>query len=104
MLPEVARRGLAVFADVFCEEGVFTVAETRRILEAAAAHGLKVRLHADELCTTGGAELAGALGARSADHLVFASPAGMAAMARAGTVATLLPSAGSLCSRFASGK
>jgi imidazolonepropionase len=93
MLPEVARRSLAVFADVFCEEGVFTVEETRRILEAATAHGLKVRLHADELCTTGGAELAGALGARSADHLVFASAAGMAAMARAGTVATLLPSA-----------
>jgi imidazolonepropionase len=93
MLPEVARRGIAVFADVFCEEGVFTVPETRRILEAATAHGLKVRLHADELCTTGGAELAGALGARSADHLVFASAAGMAAMARAGTVATLLPSA-----------
>jgi imidazolonepropionase len=93
MLPEVARRGLAVFADVFCEQGVFTVEESRRILTAARAHGLKLRIHADELGHTGGAELAAELGALSADHLVFASPAGMAAMARAGTVATLLPAA-----------
>jgi imidazolonepropionase len=93
MLPEVARRGLAVFADVFCEQGVFTVGESRRILQAAAGHGLKLRIHADELGDTGGAALAGELGARSADHLVFASAAGMEAMARAGTVATLLPSA-----------
>jgi imidazolonepropionase len=93
MIPEVARRRLAVFADVFCEAGVFTVEESRRILEAARAHGMKLRVHADELGHTGGAEMAAALGARSADHLVFASEAGMAAMARAGTVATLLPSA-----------
>jgi imidazolonepropionase len=93
MVPEVARRGLAVFADVFCEQGVFTVEESRRILQAAAAHGLKLRIHADELGDTGGAVLAGALGARSADHLVFASGAGMDALSRAGTVATLLPSA-----------
>jgi imidazolonepropionase len=93
MIPEVARRGLAVFADVFCEEGVFTVPESRRILEAAREHGLALRVHADELGHTGGAELAAELGAHSADHLVFASPAGMEAMARAGTVATLLPSA-----------
>ena len=93
MIPEVARRGLAVFADVFCEQGVFSVPESRRILECARAHGLQLRVHADELGHTGGAELAAELGARSADHLVFASPAGMEAMARAGTVATLLPSA-----------
>lgn len=93
MLPEVARRRLAVFADVFCEQGVFTVEESRRILEAARAHGLKLRVHADELGHTGGAEMAAELGALSADHLVFASRAGMEAMARAGTVATLLPSA-----------
>ena len=93
MIPEVARRGLAVFADVFCEQGVFTVEESRRILAAARAHGLKLRVHADELGHTGGAELAAELGALSADHLVFASRAGMEAMARAGTVATLLPSA-----------
>src|SRR5687768_10216817 len=58
MIPEVARRGLAVFADVFCEEGVFTVEESREILTAAQAHGLAMRVHADELTWTGGAELA----------------------------------------------
>ena len=93
MIPEVARRGLATFADVFCEEGVFTVAESRRILETARAAGLALRIHADELAWTGGAELAGALGARSADHLLFVSDAGMSALATAGCAATLLPSA-----------
>jgi imidazolonepropionase len=93
MIPEVAGRGLASFADVFCEEGVFTVAESRRILEAARAAGLALRIHADELGWTGGAELAGALGARSADHLLFVSDAGMAALAGAACAATLLPSA-----------
>ena len=62
MIPAVAERGLAVFADVFCEEGVFTVEESRRILLAARARGLKLRIHADELATTGGAELAGGAG------------------------------------------
>jgi imidazolonepropionase len=93
MIPEVTRRSLATFADVFCEEGVFTVGESRRILEAARANGLALRIHADELAWTGGAELAGALGARSADHLLFVSEAGMAALAGAGCAATLLPSA-----------
>jgi imidazolonepropionase len=93
MIPEVARRSLATFADVFCEEGVFTVAESRRVLEAARAAGLALRLHADELGWTGGAELAGALGARSADHLLFVSEAGMSALAASGCAATLLPSA-----------
>jgi imidazolonepropionase len=93
MIPAVAERGLAVFADVFCEEGVFTVLESRRVLLAARARGLKLRLHADELATTGGAELAGEIGARSADHLVFVSENGMAALAAASCVATLLPTA-----------
>jgi imidazolonepropionase len=93
MIPEVARRSLATFSDVFCEDGVFTVAESRRILEAARAAGLALRIHADELCWTGGAELAGALGARSADHLLFVSEAGMSALAASGCAATLLPSA-----------
>jgi imidazolonepropionase len=93
MIPEVARRGLAVFADVFCEPGVFSVDESRRILAAARAHGLKLRVHADELAPGGGAELAAELGARSADHLVHVSPAGMSALARSGCVATLLPAA-----------
>ncbi len=93
MIPAVAERGLAVFADVFCERGVFTVEESRRILLAAREHGMKLRIHADELATTGGAELAGELGARSADHLVFVSEAGMKALAEASCVATLLPTA-----------
>ncbi len=93
MIPEVARRGLAVFADVFCEEGVFTVDESRRILAAARDRGLKLRIHADELGDTGGAALAAELRARSADHLIYASEAGMRALAEAGCVATLLPSA-----------
>lgn len=93
MIPEVARRGLAVFCDVFCEEGVFTVAESRRILLAARAHGMKLRLHADELAGTGGAELAAELQARSADHLLFVSDAGARALAEAGCAATLLPAA-----------
>jgi imidazolonepropionase len=93
MIPEVARRGLAVFADVFCERGVFTVAESRRILTAAREHGMALRLHADELAATGGAELAGELRARSADHLVHVGEAGTRALAEAGCVATLLPTA-----------
>jgi imidazolonepropionase len=93
MIPAVAERGLASFCDVFCEEGVFTVAESRRILLAARERGMKLRLHADELASTGGAELAAELGARSADHLVFVSERGIQALAAAGCVATLLPSA-----------
>jgi imidazolonepropionase len=93
MIPEVARRRLAVFADAFCEEGVFGVAETRRVLAAAREHGLQLRLHADELTNTGGAELAAELGARSADHLVHVSEAGMRALAAAPCAATLLPAA-----------
>jgi imidazolonepropionase len=93
MIPEVARRGLAQFCDVFCEKGVFTVDESRTILEAAWEQGLKLRVHADELCWTGGAELAAELGARSADHLLFVSEAGMRALAESSCVATLLPSA-----------
>jgi len=93
MLPAVAERKLAVFADVFCERGVFSVEESRRILTAAREHGLKLRLHADELADTGGARLAGELRARSADHLVFVSESGIRALAEAGCVATLLPTA-----------
>jgi imidazolonepropionase len=93
MIPAVAERGLAEFGDVFCEEGVFTVEESRRILLATREHGMKLRIHADELVWTGGAELAAELGARSADHLGFVSEAGMAALAAASCVATLLPAA-----------
>jgi len=93
MIPEVARLRLAVFCDVFCEEGVFTVAESRRVLAAGREHGMKLRLHADELAWTGGAELAAEMGARSADHLLFVSDPGARAMAEAGCAATLLPTA-----------
>jgi imidazolonepropionase len=91
MLPAVGRGLLSEFCDVFCETGVFTLAQTRRILERAREHGLRLKLHADELSWSGGAELAGELGAVSADHLLFASPAGAAAMAASGTVGVLLP-------------
>jgi imidazolonepropionase len=91
MIPRVAAEGLATFADVFCEPGVFTVNETRAVLETARAHGLALKLHADELTPGGGAELAALLGATSADHLAAISDSGIAALAASDTVATLLP-------------
>jgi imidazolonepropionase len=91
MIPAVAAAGLAVFCDVFMEPGVFTGAEARRILEAGSEHGLIPKLHADELENSGGAELAAELGAASADHLGQISDAGIRALARSETVATLLP-------------
>jgi len=93
MLPAVAREGLAEWNDVFCEHGVFTPEESRRILEAGKALGLAPRLHADELGASGGALTAAAVGAVSADHLIHVDDAGAAAMARAGVIATLLPAA-----------
>jgi imidazolonepropionase len=91
LLAEIAGDGLAEFCDVFCEAGVFGVAESRRLLTEATRLGFGVRLHADEIEPTGGAELAAELGAVSADHLVRASDQGLAAMARAGVTAVLLP-------------
>lgn len=91
MIPAVAEAGLAVFCDVFMEPGVFNAIETRKILEAGLAHGLIPKLHADELENSGGAELAVELGAASADHLGEISDAGIRAIARSETVATLLP-------------
>jgi imidazolonepropionase len=93
MVPAVARQGIAAFCDVFCEQGVFSVEESRRVLAAARAHGLARRLHADELADTGGAALAAEVGARSADHLLHVSDEGVRALARSGTVAVLLPAA-----------
>jgi imidazolonepropionase len=93
MLPRVADEGLAEWCDVFCETGVFTPDESRRILEAGAARGLESRIHADELGPSGGSLVAASVGARSADHLIFVPDEGIDAMARAGVVATLLPSA-----------
>ncbi len=91
MIPEVATRRLAEFCDVFCEEGVFSVEESREILLAAKKAGLKLKLHADELAAGGGSLLAAELGAISADHLVFVSQEGIQAMAETGVVAVLLP-------------
>ena len=93
MLPAVAASGLAEWNDVFCEQGVFTPEESRAILEAGRRLGLRPRIHADELALSGGARTAAAVGAASADHLIFVDDAGAEAMAAAGVVATLLPAA-----------
>ena len=93
MIPRVARDRLAAAVDAFCERIAFTPEETRRVFEAARAHGLPVKLHADQLSDTGGAALAAAFRALSADHLEYTNAEGVAAMARAGTVAVLLPGA-----------
>jgi imidazolonepropionase len=89
--PSIARRGLAEAVDVFCEEGVFDLGQTRRLLADADALGWRIHLHADELTSLGGAELAVELGALSADHLMCVTGAGIAALAGSETVAVLLP-------------
>ncbi len=91
MLPKVADSGLAEFNDVFCEHGVFTPGQSRRILEAGKSHGLIPKIHADEIEPYEGAELAAEVGAISAEHLLVASDAGIGRMAEAGTIAVLLP-------------
>ncbi|MCA0376416.1 MAG: imidazolonepropionase [Gemmatimonadetes bacterium] len=91
LYPQVARDRLAAFADVFCEPGVFGVEEARRVLEGARPHGMRPKLHADELHDGGGAALGAELGAVSADHLAAISAGGVAALAASETVATLLP-------------
>lgn len=91
IVPRVARENLAQYCDVFCEQGVFTVPESRRILESARRAGLGLRVHADELALSGGAMLAAELQAASADHLLFIGEAEIAAMATSGTVAVVLP-------------
>jgi imidazolonepropionase len=91
MLPVVAREGLARCCDVFCEPGVFDQTETRTVLTAARQAGLALKLHADELEGSGGAELAAELGALSADHLASISDSGIRALAGSATVAVLLP-------------
>ena len=92
-IPAAVRAGLADAVDAFRETIGFTAGETRRVFETARAHGLPVKLHADQLSDTGGAALAAEFGALSADHLEYTNEAGAAAMARAGTVAVLLPGA-----------
>jgi imidazolonepropionase len=91
MIP--AADGLAEWCDVFCETGVFTPEESTRILHAGVRAGLRPRIHADELGASGGSQVAAAVGARSADHLIFVPEDGIQAMRDAGVVATLLPNA-----------
>jgi len=93
MIPAVAAEGLADAVDAFCEGIGFTPAQTRRVFEAARAHNLPVKLHAEQLSNLHGAALAAEFGALSADHLEHLDEAGVAAMAQAGIVATLLPGA-----------
>ena len=105
VLPRVADQKLAEFCDIFCEKGVFSVEQSRRLLSRAKELGLKLKLHADEIVQLGGAELAAELGAVSADHLLQASGQGIKDMAAAGVVATLLPAtAFSLKEPYANGR
>jgi imidazolonepropionase len=91
VLPTVSKEGLARFCDVFCEKGVFTVEQSRQVLEAARSLGLGLKVHADEFATSGGAELAAELGAISAEHLGKPSDDGLMAMARKDVIGVMLP-------------
>ncbi len=101
LIPEIAEQKLAQFCDAFVEEGAFSIAEARQILTAAKQAGLGLKVHADQLSNGGGAQLAADLGAVSAEHLEYADAQGIAALARAGTVAVSLPLASLyLCERY----
>ncbi len=91
MIPAVVEQGLADYCDIFTEDHVFSIEESRRILNAAKEAGLKIKMHADEIEPIGGAELAAEMGAVSADHLGAASDEGIKQMSKAGVVAVLLP-------------
>ena len=91
MIPAVAQQGLARFCDIFCEQGVFSVAQSRKILQAAQAQGMRLKIHADEVHNLGGAGLAADLKAVSAEHLLAADEENLKAMAAAGVIAVLLP-------------
>lgn len=91
MIPEVSEKKLAKFCDVFCEEGVFTIDQSRRILLAGRKYGMEAKLHADEIKPLGGAELAAEISCLSADHLIAASDKGIEDMAEKQIVANLLP-------------
>jgi len=93
MIPKVTEKRAAEFCDVFCEKGVFNLEQSRRILMASKNHGLKPKIHADEMSMLGGAELAADMRAVSADHLLFSSDEGIKAMAEKGVIAVLLPAA-----------
>jgi len=91
MLPEVRRQGLAEYCDIFCEHGVFSVEQSREVLQAAKALGFGLKIHADEIEPMGGAQLAGELGCVSAEHLLAATDEGLEAMREAGVIAVCLP-------------
>jgi imidazolonepropionase len=91
MIPTVAKEKLAEACDIFCETGVYSLEETRKILSCAKEYGLKIKVHADQLTPLGGTKLAAELGALSADHIEFIDEAGMDALLESGTVAGLLP-------------
>lgn len=91
MLPEIKKRNLAEFCDVFCEEGVFSVEESRKILTKAKELGFKLKIHADEVVSLGGVELAGELQSVSAEHLMVITDSGIAALAKNNVIADLLP-------------
>jgi imidazolonepropionase len=91
LIPEVRRRGLAEFFDVFCEPGVFSLEETAALIRAAKDAGFKIKIHADEFVTLGGSELAADSGAASAEHLINISDEGIARLAASGTAAICLP-------------
>jgi imidazolonepropionase len=93
MIPAVAEKRLAEFCDVFCEKGVFTLEQSKRILMAGKNLGLTPKIHADEMSMCGGTELAAEVGAVSAEHLLYASDEGIKAMANKGVIAVLLPAA-----------
>jgi imidazolonepropionase len=93
LIPEAGRAALATSVDVYCDDGAYTLAETRAILTAARTAGLAVRAHVGQFADLGGAELLAELGGLSADHLEQVAPAGIAALARAGVVAVMLPGA-----------
>jgi len=93
MIPQAAAKKLAEFCDVFCESGVFSLEQSRRVLVAGRNHGLKLKVHADEMSMLGGSELAAGVGAVSAEHLLFSSDVGIKAMAEKGVIAVLLPAA-----------
>lgn len=105
MLPKVKEQGIAEFCDIFCEEGVFSVDQSRRILKAARDMGFELKIHADEVHDLGGAGLAAELGVRSAEHLLAASEENLRAMGKAGSIAVLLPAtAYSLKKTYARGR
>ena len=91
MMPAVKEQGIAKFCDVFCEADTFTVEEARRVLEAGLKNGLRPKIHADEIEAIGGSQLAGELGAISAEHLIVCPPEGIESLARGGVIACLLP-------------